>query len=562
MSEVQSTNRKQAPPPDVAAVPPRKGNGRAGGARAQQKPLNHVIYARPLPISTVPLPAFQPHSPVSWLHLAYVWLSSILTAPKEPSVRYHGVWDPATRSVHVTDPASVRGLWVSGFYGKGTLSRSEPNWKSRELNRRGEAQRKVIEQYTESRRGDRQKMKWERARSELEAIEKTKADEQAAAERANMVHSQQCQLAAPVGPEELLALPNSEADILASRSVSVQDSSVLNSLDGMTLPPLSRLRDANPLASLINGVGHVSEQKGSLWPNGLETAAQSHAEGRPATPPTKDSHEQVKLKRQKSVRFSAEVESTTFQILDPPSPPKFLRQDQGAASNAAPESTVVTGTHANGVHFIPAQARNENLSVPNEIPDKEHLQLSMEEVFFLTFALGVLSVLDPTRQRELSTLEIFTLSRSHCFIPPKSACSSSLRSDDPFLYHYIVYHHFRSLGWVVRHGIKFGADWLLYRRGPVFDHAEFALVVIPSRSHADWASHQYDRASMPWSTHMGTVRVQSHALKSLVLVYVDIPPPGLFDSVMQDPKAGIAAALKLFKVQTVNTRRWSSNRNR
>lgn len=45
--------------------------------------------------------------------------------------------------------------------------------------------------------------------------------------------------------------------------------------------------------------------------------------------------------------------------------------------------------------------------------------------------------------------------------------------DDPFLVSYVAYHHFRSLGYVVKPGVKFSADWLLYKRGPVFNHAEY-----------------------------------------------------------------------------------------
>lgn len=44
--------------------------------------------------------------------------------------------------------------------------------------------------------------------------------------------------------------------------------------------------------------------------------------------------------------------------------------------------------------------------------------------------------------------------------------------DNPFLINYVVYHHYRSLGWVVKGGIKFCVDYLLYKRGPVFHHAE------------------------------------------------------------------------------------------
>lgn len=48
----------------------------------------------------------------------------------------------------------------------------------------------------------------------------------------------------------------------------------------------------------------------------------------------------------------------------------------------------------------------------------------------------------------------------------------SLRTDNPFLINYVFHHHYRSLGWVVKNGIKFCVDYLLYKRGPVFHHAE------------------------------------------------------------------------------------------
>ena len=59
---------------------------------------------------------------------------------------------------------------------------------------------------------------------------------------------------------------------------------------------------------------------------------------------------------------------------------------------------------------------------------------------------------------------------------------------------------------------------------------------------------------------MGVNRVLSHVLKSLVLVYVDIPSPTVFDEEMQ--RGGIAAALKLYTIREVMVRRFSANRNR
>jgi tRNA-splicing endonuclease subunit Sen2 len=47
-----------------------------------------------------------------------------------------------------------------------------------------------------------------------------------------------------------------------------------------------------------------------------------------------------------------------------------------------------------------------------------------------------------------------------------------MRPDNPFLTSYVVYHYFRSLGWVVKSGTKFCVDYLLYKKGPVFSHAE------------------------------------------------------------------------------------------
>ncbi len=58
----------------------------------------------------------------------------------------------------------------------------------------------------------------------------------------------------------------------------------------------------------------------------------------------------------------------------------------------------------------------------------------------------------------------------HLEAPPSQV--RALRSDNPFLVNYVVLHHYRSLGWVVKNGLKFCVDYILYKRGPVFHHAE------------------------------------------------------------------------------------------
>jgi tRNA-splicing endonuclease subunit Sen2 len=68
-----------------------------------------------------------------------------------------------------------------------------------------------------------------------------------------------------------------------------------------------------------------------------------------------------------------------------------------------------------------------------------------------------------------------------------------LRPDNPFLVNYVVYHHYRSLGWVVKGGIKFCVDYLLYKRGPVFTHAEYERSLV---SLLEWKLDQWYRFAL------------------------------------------------------------------
>lgn len=254
---------------------------------------------------------------------------------------------------------------------------------------------------------------------------------------------------------------------------------------------------------------------------------------------------------QKSVRFSADVKATTFQRTDPPNPlysPKT--EDAGAISTPPPSSH----------QLVPAVAEEGVVGDVSTIIDKEHLQLMPEEAFFLTFGLGALSVIDPSTQSPIPTKELLSLFRQHSSYPSQGP--QELQPDDRFLVHYAVYHHFRSLGWVPRGGIKFGVDWLLYHRGPVFDHAEFGLIIVPSFTHDWWKENGGEKRSAPhgsWAWLHGVLRVLSHAVKSFVLVYVDIPPPPVFEAALA---RGAAEALRLYEVREVMVRRWSANRNR
>lgn len=76
----------------------------------------------------------------------------------------------------------------------------------------------------------------------------------------------------------------------------------------------------------------------------------------------------------------------------------------------------------------------------------ENLILTLEEAYFLAFGLGCLQILDESKNA-LSLEDSWSL-----------FCNSHVN----FSMLYIVYHHFRSKGWIVKPGIKFGGDFCKY----------------------------------------------------------------------------------------------------
>ena len=216
---------------------------------------------------------------------------------------------------------------------------------------------------------------------------------------------------------------------------------------------------------------------------------------------------------------------------------------------------------------------------------KEHLQLTPEEAFFLVFGIGVLKVDNGTGLSPYSTEVLFSIFRQNSYFPPCSL--HELRPDDPFLLSYVVYHHFRSLGWVVRPGLKFAVDYLLYNRGPVFSHAEFAVVILPAYNDPYWHSsptlakqtEKKESKSWPWLHCLN--RVQSQVRKCLLLVYVEVPRPESLaptakkSSDMLDVERGkelktsnydgyvhVTRILKRYKIRELLIQRWTPNRSR
>lgn len=468
--------------------------------------------------------------------------------------------------MHVKDEASMRALWEQGFYGKGNLSRSEPNWLKREEVRKGLKVVHVSEVLTVQRRAERAQAKWERARLEQEAILKIKLQEaqEAAAHAVGKLKETPMPIwtpsgPAPVGPQEILALPNSGADVLSTSEDA--DTSNATTPTGQGLfssfffvesaggqSPQAKARGHRRNTSSTSGLSNVN-----LVSNGdVKVTPQSAS-----SPMSSSDGVDVRTHgRRKSVRFSTNVESTTFELCDPPSP-----------SRSTSSKTTRSPSNVNGNSETRAEPNSQSPNQKNTTPpptiqpivNKEHLQLMPEEALFLVFGFGVLEITDPASGKTMSTMELLTLFRQFSYFPPRNGPDDDLGPDDSFLVNYAVYHHFRSLGWVPRAGIKFGVDWLLYARGPVFDHAEFGLMVIPSYSDPWWKAAGKEAPKKTWQWMHSVVRVLSHVTKSLVLVYVDIPPPPKFEEALE---VGVTEAMKLYKVREVMVKRWSSNRNR
>lgn len=496
----------------------------------------HQLYKQPLPVKIFPFPTLT-SNPLSYLHLAITWLSQVLRPPPaEPSVVHTAYWDAETRTIVVTDEDSMMALWQQGFFGKGSLSRSEPNWLKREKTRLGLIRDKVSEVETNKRRAERNRVKWDRARAEQEALEQKRLEE-AALEEARLAEAVSLpeplpeavletptprEVVAPTGPLELLSLPNSQLD--------------LESLLARLTPPPEEIVDS----------AEVSKA-------GSSSSGNDDADSNTTT------SEPTPLKQAKSVRFSPTVESTEFLHNDPPSPPRSVSSSSLKPQTANVDAVdPVDSTASETDRAIQKLTDSENEPVIN----KEHLQLLPEEALFLTFAFGALKVVDSATREAIAPKDLLTLLRQNSYFPPRLP-SQNLEPDDPFMIHYAVYHHFRSLGWVPRAGIKFGTDWLLYTRGPVFDHAEYGVLVLPSYSDPYWKSVGKQAPRKSWHWLMGVNRVLSKVYKSVLLVYVDVPPPSAFleDGSPRDEE-GLAGLLKKYRIREQLVKRWSSNRNR
>lgn len=165
----------------------------------------------------------------------------------------------------------------------------------------------------------------------------------------------------------------------------------------------------------------------------------------------------------------------------------------------------------------------------------EYLQLSLEEAFFLVYALGCLSVY--REEEPLTILQLWT---------------AFSEAQPGFRTTYMAYHHFRSKGWVPKPGLKYGTDLLLYRKGPPFYHASYSVII-------ETVNDRFEgrlRRPFSWKSLAALSRVSVSVSKELMLCYL-VTPASLTDREMESPEC-----MRRVRVQEVILSRWVSSRER
>jgi len=465
------------------------------------RPNYNLIHRQPLPLRTSPLPAFLPHHPFSLLRLAYALLSSYLALnpPTSHPTIHHGYYDPSTNSVHITDPDSIRALWEQGFFGKGSLSRSEPEWEKLRLERQAAAKAAekggngirgdTAAEVTRKRREERRRDKLERARVEAEILE------------------MQLRAEGKLGGDGDAAMEK-EKNVI--------------------------------------GDGEIEQPNAEIKHNGAQGDSEKEAE------------------KEAEALLAGSLTAVDSGIPLPQQETHPNTSTTGADTTLPPTHATTSRSHAQ---------------------NQEHLQLTPSEAFFLTYALGILKVQPlPTPPSNKNTPNIskpeaytapalLSLFSQHTTFPPLPTSphathnSSNLRK---FLTNYAIYHHYRSLGWVIRSGIKFGVDYLLYYRGPAFSHAEFAVLILPDYSawseeekrlwlgeRGEKEREELEKGRDWWWLHAAN-RVQSQVRKTLLLAYVEVPAP----REQNEQEVDIGRALEGYRVREFVLKRWSPNRDR
>lgn len=90
------------------------------------------------------------------------------------------------------------------------------------------------------------------------------------------------------------------------------------------------------------------------------------------------------------------------------------------------------------------------------------LELSFIEAYYL-LSKGKIEVFNPKIERNLTLDEL---------------SEHAIKYYDNFIDKYDIYEDLRDKGWIVRPGLKFGADFAVYEKGPGLDHSPYIIQIM------------------------------------------------------------------------------------
>ncbi|CAK9800023.1 tRNA-splicing endonuclease subunit Sen2 [Anthophora quadrimaculata] len=174
-------------------------------------------------------------------------------------------------------------------------------------------------------------------------------------------------------------------------------------------------------------------------------------------------------------------------------------------------------------------------------PVQETLYLTFEETFFLLYGIGCLNLID----FDGNLLDVDHAWHLFC------------KTDQNFIPKYVVYHYFRSKGWVVKPGLKYGGDFLLYKQGPPFYHASYIVVIDTVDGDSLIRNETKCMHKLTWNNLLGLERLSETAAKVTEILFAQVlwPSSGLQNLSNVD-------ILPEFSVRELLWRRWHPKYNR
>ncbi|CAD6998858.1 unnamed protein product [Ceratitis capitata] len=122
----------------------------------------------------------------------------------------------------------------------------------------------------------------------------------------------------------------------------------------------------------------------------------------------------------------------------------------------------IKAIYENGFYGKGSKSRGAPQVVTRNVTDvAECLTLELEEAAFLAYIFGALSIQN-IENNEVKWAEFLNAAQT---------------INSQFIESFACYMYLKSKGWIIKSGIKFGGNFLIYKKGPRFHHASFIVFV-------------------------------------------------------------------------------------